>query len=378
MTRTYFALAVILLAGTLAQASQFTFDTPSDDRWQYPFNFGSGSELTAKSFSAVGQAGFILNNRDGVIILAWDTTSLVQAGLGSSSYDLRSITLTVTSEPTANWPIDLTIDQWFELDLNEDGIINADGIPTGEAGDSDGESDDIDPGRPFELYGTGFGPTFTESSWSEFSAYIGARDEGVQPPRDPFPFVYQEGTLDMLHVEDHADGLHNDALPQPVFEFTPQPWAIGEPQNYTPSGGQVFDIIFHVDLTTSSGAARSYFQEQLNNGRLIVTLCSPHEAEPFGGTPGPYPSIYMKEAVGVAPGAKAPELVLSIFDGLAGDSDEDLDVDLADWLDFPACLTGPCGPVSGSACEVFDFAPADFGVDLHDFADFQNGFTGAL
>jgi len=378
MKKTCFTLAVSLIAVAFAQASQFVFDTPSDDRWQYPFNFGSGGELTAKSFSAVGQAGFVLNNRDGIVILAWDTTTLIPPGQGASSYDLRSVTVTVTSEPTATWPIDLTVDQWFQLDLNQDGIINPDGIPAAAPGDTDGESDDLDPGRPFELYGAGFGPTFTESSWTEFSAFVGARDQGVQDARDPFPFVFQQGTLDKLHVEDHADGLHNDMLPQPVFEFTPIPWAIGVPQNYTPSGGQPFDITFTVDLTTSDGAVRSYFQDQLNNGRLIVVLCSPHEAAPFGGNPGPYPSIFMKEAVGVDPAAKAPELVLSVFNGLGGDSDNDGDLDLVDWANFPACLTGPGGPMNGTACEVFDFAPADFGVDLGDFAAFQNGYTGAL
>ena len=59
-----------------------------------------------------------------------------------------------------------------------------------------------------------------------------------------------------------------------------------------------------------------------------------------------------------------------------GDSDGDGDVDLADWLNFSGCMTGPNnGPVGGS-CTTFDFN-SDTDVDLDDFSDFQVVFTGS-
>ena len=58
-----------------------------------------------------------------------------------------------------------------------------------------------------------------------------------------------------------------------------------------------------------------------------------------------------------------------------GDFDFDGDVDLADFQEFNACLTGPDnGPVI-SGCEVFD-ANTDDDVDLADFGEFQMSFTG--
>ena len=58
----------------------------------------------------------------------------------------------------------------------------------------------------------------------------------------------------------------------------------------------------------------------------------------------------------------------------AGDYDTDSDVDLDDFADFPACLTGPGGGVLPD-CDTFDF-DADSDVDLQDFAGFQDNFTG--
>ena len=58
----------------------------------------------------------------------------------------------------------------------------------------------------------------------------------------------------------------------------------------------------------------------------------------------------------------------------AGDHDTDSDVDLDDYVSFPACLMGPGGGVL-TGCDTFDF-DTDVDVDLEDFAGFQNNFTG--
>ena len=59
-----------------------------------------------------------------------------------------------------------------------------------------------------------------------------------------------------------------------------------------------------------------------------------------------------------------------------GDFDDDGDLDRADHAESPDCLAGPASGI-GTGCEIFDFEPnAD--VDLTDFADFQDQFTGDL
>jgi len=64
---------------------------------------------------------------------------------------------------------------------------------------------------------------------------------------------------------------------------------------------------------------------------------------------------------------------LSCLSYLLGDFDDDGDVDLDDYLNWPDCMTGPGGPVDVEGCEVFDF-DTDDDVDLDDFAAFQVAF----
>ncbi len=304
-------MAAVLTMVTAAPAADFTFDTPSDDRWHYPFNFSPGFRTTASCFGTVGTPGF--NNRDAMIYVAWDTSELIAPGKGAGAYDIQSITVTLTNQANAfinpDWPIDTTADEWFTYDLNADGMNNADGIPRGEAGDTDGESDDIDPGRPLELFGLVFGPTTSESTWGEFTPFIGG-DSMTVVERDPFPFVFQDGTNAPLHVEDNVSGLFNDGLG--VFQFTPTPWATGSPIGYTPGAQSVpFDVQFDIDLTLADGEVKAYFQEQLNNGRIIVAVTSLRETVMMGSSSG-VPSFYMKEGVSLDPGAKAASLRVTI------------------------------------------------------------------
>ena len=57
-----------------------------------------------------------------------------------------------------------------------------------------------------------------------------------------------------------------------------------------------------------------------------------------------------------------------------GDCDDDGDVDLADFLIFQTCYTGPGGPLT-PGCECVDF-DGDDDVDLQDFLAFQTAYTG--
>lgn len=64
-----------------------------------------------------------------------------------------------------------------------------------------------------------------------------------------------------------------------------------------------------------------------------------------------------------------PRLVIGPAPAVAGDTDGDGDVDAADFLGFPACMTGPVA-LADAPCAVYDFN-ADGHVDLADFELFQ-------
>lgn len=326
-------LAVAALMGwaTGAGVAQtFEFDTPSDDRWQYPFNFFPGTRPTISTFSSLGTGvpSFSnFNDRDGIALIAWDTSGSIPVGQGA--YAIDSVTVIVRNEPNATWPIDLTVDEWFTTDVNNDALINVDGIPRGFPGDSDGESDDADAGRPVELFGMGFGPVYTTATWTQGSAFVGGTDQ-ANNPRDPFPLVFQDGTGADVHVEDHVKGLHNGGLTPPIGAFTPTPWAIGAPVAYTPGSQTVpFEVAFAVDLELSGGAVRAYFEEQLDAGKVFVSLASLTDTV-LGGTVGGVPSFYAKEGIGLHPDARAPKLVIVLSEAIDGDVNGDGCVDLSD------------------------------------------------
>ena len=377
----------LIMAGVLSalggetRATEFAFPMPSDDRWHYPFNGSPGFRPTGSCFLTVSPAFNVL---DAYVVIAWDTTELITPGLGPENYNVTSLTVTVNNREDAQWVPDFTADEWFTYDVNGDGVVNQDGIARGEPGDTDGESDDVDPGRPFMLFGAGFGPFHQETAWTETSPYVGANG-GSEAPRDPFPFVFQPITGDRLHVEDFLKGLHNDQLPEPVAEFTPTPWAYGEPQNYNPNAQtKPFDITFTVNLVEHDENVRSYFQEQLDRGRVIVILASSAFTGEIGAPTFAFPSLHLKEAVagqfGIHPeaipgGRLTVELADTCDVTVAPDLDGDCDVDDDDFDLFQACSTGPAlGPVA-TGCIDRDFDEDD-DVDQSDFAVFQRCLSG--
>lgn len=345
MQRLKLSLSLSLLAASTATGdTNHVFPSPSDDRWHYPFNSTPGTRPRGSTFGSIGdrspQGLQRFNERDGVIIVAWNTTALVPPGQGAASYPVKSVRVSLTHEALADWPVDLTVDEWFTYDVNADGAINADGIARGQPGDTDGESDDDDAGRPFELFGAGFAPDvpfFDELTWVETTFFVGWNQQPFPVARNPFPFVFQDVTLAKLHCEDNVAGLHNEALG--VASFTPTPWAVGLPIGYTPgSQPSPFEVRFDVDLSQSCGAVRGYFADQLDKGRIIVIVTS--LVETFEMAPSGFPSFYLNTGT---PGENPfpARLEITLGEALEGDVDGDGDVDLDDAQLLTSVLLDP-------------------------------------
>lgn len=345
------ATLATLAAGRLLVAdTTVQIPSPSDDRWHYPFNPFPGSRAVGSTFGTVGDRDLFgrqrFNERDGVLVMAWRTDAGITPGQGPENYRIKSIKITITHLPNADWDIDLTPDEWFTYDVNADMSVNADGIPRGEPGDTDGESDDVDAGRPFELFGAGFDPAgvfFDETTWTETSFFQGWNQQTTPVKRNPFPFVYQDGTLEKLHCEDNISGLHNEALG--VTRFTPMPWATGHPIGYTPGAqATAFDIEFNIDLSLSCGEVRRYFQDQLDRGRVIVIITS--LSETFIQAGAGFPEFYLNTST---PGENPfpARLEVTLTDNDPGDIDADGDVDLMDVAAFVNVLLDPAAASPG-------------------------------
>lgn len=394
MRRVRPTFAVLLAAAPwpgLARGAEIVLSTPSDDRWHYPFNFSPGDRGAAGVFGSLGDLEFAgFNDRDGMFYIGWSTAGAVQPGHPPQDYEVCEMIVEATNLPGASWLVDLTVDEWFTFDVNRDGIVNGDGVPRGSAGDRDGESSDLDPGRPLELFGLSFGPGFAYATWDEGDEYVGATcdfftQECVNAARNPFPFAFRDSTTTRLHVEDSIKGRHNGGLNPPLCAsvsglcpFTPIPWAIGLPRNYTP-GAQAtsFDVRFVVDLTLSGGQVRRYFQEQLAGGRLFVAITSLLLAD-LQGEQATYPTLHTKESV--SPGAKAPRLTLQVAVGPTGDFNGDGAVLPPDIDMGTACLAGPGAtptlpaPRTPAACRCAFDDDGDGDVDLRDAAAWMTNF----
>lgn len=370
---------IALTAADSAVAGGFLVDAPSDDRWHYPFNFDPGGKQRVQCFTSVGNAQLFVgfNDRDGVMIIKWDTSAVIPTGFPLSRYDIQSITVTLKHPANATWIPDLTPDPFYTFDMNYDQVINGDGVCCGLPGDVDGESDDPDPGRPLEMFGAGFTSPLSISNWVEGDIYQGATcgfadpDSCINNPRNPFPFVFLEDTTTKLHVEDNVKGTHNESVD--VFQFTPVPWAIGVPIDYTP-GNQPdpFDIVFAVNLSLSGGRVKERLESQLRSGEIAFVVTAMKEAEQ--GT-FDNPTFYSKEATDF--GAAAPALTVILTRFANGDIDPDGVVALSDHAALAECMGGPdvcpepAAPLSGDLCLwIFDFDEDD-DVDAEDAAEFM-------
>ena len=346
-----FSLLVIGLmsaSACLVCGGEYAFDLPSDDRWQYPFNFNAGRRATASCFGSTSDPNFTtFNDRDGIFIVAWRTHLQIPTGLPAGSYDIRSVRVILThqgatpaSPSGANWPVDLTPDEWATM-----------AYPIG----------DVDFGQPIELFGAGFGPTFTYANWTETSTYVGGDDQDLVP-RDPFPFMFEGNTSTKKHVEDNVKD-----------QFTPVPWAVGTPVGYTPGNQQTtFPVQFDINLALSNGNVLSYYQNQLAGGRVFAIVTSLRET--FKQASSGFPTFFTKEGAALDPNGKAPELIITAVP--SGDSNGDGHRGLVDAISLANCVSGPDMlplPITGldtlQCLFLFDF-DEDGDVDLADAGTF--------
>ncbi len=258
------AMALLMLSAAAHAGSppiNVFFPEPTMDRWNYPMNFTPGIRESASSFAALNEVDF--DDRDGQILLGWDTGAQAPTGQGASNYQILE----------ARVIIGVATGNLFQYDPTHDAVETH-----YNAGDPE-LIPDSDAGRPVELFGVEYRNGFTHETYLENSPFKNgeASDTGV---RNAFP-------IDLLA------GSTADISNQVMDRFEVAPWAIGRSGALTP--GQLVpsetDLTFEIDV--SSPHVREYLREGLDEGRIRLMISSLHGAVQQGGV---FSDFFMRES----------------------------------------------------------------------------------
>lgn len=304
LTRPCVAVAggALLLAAAVAhgQSVEVSYTGPTLDRWMYPFNGTPGIRPFVSVFGASGETDF--DDRDGQMIIGFDTEADVTPGLGAGSYTISSATVTVMYDGQVEYIYDPTSDPWQAF------------LP---ADDPEWIADE-DLGQPVELFGLGYRNDFDVFSFAENSPYGGLIGTDI---RNAHALGYDEF------------GEPRDVSNHVRDRFDPKPWAVGQIEGAT-SGLPVeplAEIVFEIDVADLE--VQAYLGEALDAGRLRLALTSLHLVAQQAGS---FPTIFTKENGLVIDGLAAAarlDLVVEIEDSNSADINGDGVVDVADLVE---------------------------------------------
>ncbi|MCB9770118.1 MAG: hypothetical protein H6752_18105 [Candidatus Omnitrophica bacterium] len=166
------------------------------DRWQYPFNFTPGSRQSGPLFILNATDAENFNRRDGLAIVQWELKLPPDA---PADYEITEATLTFWDRRQAQYMIGTFTDEGIEQRL--------------------------------EVFPARFSHPYSEETWEGTEPYVGSDGNGPNP-RNPYPI----DLVTSASVENNVE--------------TSTPWAIGEPEGYTPGAmTDAFPIHFRFDMT---------------------------------------------------------------------------------------------------------------------------------
>lgn len=343
------------------------WDEPAIDTWAYVNGFGGGSRLLAPSFGGIGldeETNALFENgasgpaRLGSMLLAFETSDLIDAQYDAGRYAIESVTVTVRSQGGSV------------------GDVPYEGQPITPASLlAEAQGAGVSSNKPMELFGVGFregyegfalGPDQTGDRFAESTAvYSGAGASYVAYP------VVGDGQTGYADVSNNLTGGFSATTPdETTAPFDATPWAIGSAP-YATGAAVPSDTTYTFDLDLSQPGVVAYLQESLSEGAVGFYLSSVHPAaQP--GTPGggAYPQWYAKEAVGVYPNAEAATLSIDYaILPIAGDYDADGEVTMADHAAWTAAY-GSSVVTPGLGAD----GNADGVVDAADYAVWRDAY----
>ena len=303
-------LTMLVTTGSPAEVFDAVFPEPTSDRWNYGFNTTPGSRPVASVFGYTGTL-YEFDDRDGQIVLDFDTTTLVPAGAGSDRYQIDSIVIEITLADPLSGGYDASVDDWrTHLPVDHPEYLA-----------------DEDPGRPIELFATGFRNRISAATWTDTTAFS---------PVGPFG----EGVRNAFAAECLAGGGLRDVSNSVVDGFTATPLAVGIAEGSEPGVELAEGTVLRFEFDGADPAVADWLGTGLDAGRLLFSLSSLVEAEQQGGD---FVDLYMLENPLVTAGvrnAATLRITGEITDGCSvpGDLDgdcivggSDLGIFLASW-----------------------------------------------
>jgi len=298
MRKTSIALVVALATPALAQT--VSYNAPTWDRWNYPFNGAVGTRDVANTFGS-GFVPGLFDDRDAQFLNTFITAGDITPGLGASSYVITSARFTVTLDPR------------FANIIAYDPTYDAFG--TYREAFEPGFTPDLDAGRPVELYATGFRNGLNAFAYGDDMAFAFA---------DPT----LEGVRNAYAAQPDANGDLFDVSNNIRDGFDTSPLAIGLVDGLNPGELVGGNATFVFDINVADAGVQAWLASSLDFGAIALTVSSLHPAtEPGGGGGVTYPGFMTNESF--FPDAQAATLeityeivpspaTLALFGGLAG------------------------------------------------------------
>jgi len=324
------AIPVLLVATAAADVVEVNLTEPTLDRWFYPFNASPGTRVDAPIFGAITdqEVGFdpSFDNRDGQMLIGFDTTGDVPAGLGAANYTISAASVRITIKSDLTFEYDPTADPYTSW------------LPTLDPD----YTPDPDPGRPLEIFGIGFRCDFTASTFPENGPFC---DNCSCFPPNPcrevrcvYPVDFTGGDCVVRDVSNNVDD-----------GFDPVPFGVATSDTLLQGESVPSGTVLTFEIDVADPCVQQYLAGALDEGMLDLVIASIYFAAE--GQAGSAPRIYCKEDLLVEIDVvDAAQLQMTVTTGqVVGDIDGDGIVGINDFL-ILLSEWGPCEVPCPPAC----------------------------
>ncbi len=317
------------------------------DRWMYPFNGSPGFRTAASTFTAIGQeevSGFTFDQRDGQVLLGFDSSGVYPTARPACQYVVDSVVLRATISRHESFAYDPTQDDFCTYITD---VLDPDFC----GGDTDVGTGLISTARPIELFGIGYRNGFGLVNAPGVTAFTEVSPHGTiqKEMRNLYPI--DGNVYPSIGLQTMTDDVSNNVRDR----FNPTPWALGIAPTLV-SGDTVpadTEFVFTLDAggLVAGEKMYEYVREGLRSGRLhfLLTALQPATTDGGGGS-GEFAEFFTKEDVIFGIPA-----TIEVFGSLTcdGDANSDFAVDVNDISyvlfrlgDLP---NGSCGCLQGDA-----------------------------